>query len=289
MDKAASELELPEPIRSFPGDPTLDVCPTEAITWDEQKQLVAVDSGLCIGCGLCVARCPYGALSLTGTGKAIVHTDDPRRLVQNEPTLRDDYPHPHKYGSIGHIVGPALAALPESMPKLGDTRAALLIRNAFNELGVPCKSRRRGDTNMRIDAVAAFPDAKIAVIEVELSNASVESPRALLEDVAIMHSRYGVPLLSIYPISLVPVLPAGRSDYYRVIDDIETILGLRCRTITVAALLILMWHFRKLKTLSTTLFRTTSGSVDLSADVKQLAPDLSVDVEPHAGAFRLPR
>jgi len=40
------------------------VCPTQAISIDEQLQFWRVDDTLCIGCGECVDACPYHAIHL---------------------------------------------------------------------------------------------------------------------------------------------------------------------------------------------------------------------------------
>ncbi|MFZ3044978.1 MAG: 4Fe-4S dicluster domain-containing protein [Desulfatirhabdiaceae bacterium] len=42
----------------------MSVCPPEAITRDQVTGVVIIDKSICIGCGLCVAACPYGAVQL---------------------------------------------------------------------------------------------------------------------------------------------------------------------------------------------------------------------------------
>lgn len=39
-------------------------CPSQAITYDEKKQYININKDKCVGCGWCVQRCPYGAISL---------------------------------------------------------------------------------------------------------------------------------------------------------------------------------------------------------------------------------
>ncbi|MEX1246971.1 MAG: CoB--CoM heterodisulfide reductase iron-sulfur subunit A family protein [Anaerolineales bacterium] len=43
-----------------------DLCPFNAISFDEQKMVSEVHQALCQGCGTCVAACPAGAISGTG-------------------------------------------------------------------------------------------------------------------------------------------------------------------------------------------------------------------------------
>jgi Fe-S-cluster-containing hydrogenase component 2 len=40
----------------------MEVCPKEAIYRDEVLDCVRIDYDLCIGCKMCVAACPFGAM-----------------------------------------------------------------------------------------------------------------------------------------------------------------------------------------------------------------------------------
>lgn len=287
MLKLPSESIVSNVLDSFPGDPAAAVCPTEAITWNAQQGVVQVNSELCIGCGLCVARCPYGAIYLKDEQTAIVLTDDPGKLL--ETTAHHPvrvHPVPRRLGRMGKSTSAALSNLPTAVVALSDVTAALLIRNVLHELGIKCRIRRRGDTNVRIDAVAAFDDGLMAVVEIELTSAALDSPRALLEDIAVLHTRYALPIGVICPISLVLSLPNARSEYYQVIDDIQRVLGIRCRTITVGALFLLLWNFGKVPGLKTDLFLTQAGGADLLPSLKSLISDLRYDGEPYPAALR---
>ena len=61
MTLAEGDMELPEDLREFPGNPSMEVCPTRAIDWDDEDEFVRVDSAACIGCGLW--RCPLSVWS----------------------------------------------------------------------------------------------------------------------------------------------------------------------------------------------------------------------------------
>jgi Na+-translocating ferredoxin:NAD+ oxidoreductase RNF subunit RnfB len=81
MEKDDTELVLFGALDAFPGDPNRDVCPTKAITWDNEKAVAVVVPDNCIGCGLCISRCPYGAISLVAGLTANVETADPDKLT----------------------------------------------------------------------------------------------------------------------------------------------------------------------------------------------------------------
>lgn len=53
------------------ADPAcLEVCPTGALSRDEERGCVVLDEGACTGCGLCVEACPFGGIFLVD-GKAV--------------------------------------------------------------------------------------------------------------------------------------------------------------------------------------------------------------------------
>lgn len=42
----------------------IEVCPTQAISWDEEKQSIVIDNDKCVSCGACETACPIGAFSV---------------------------------------------------------------------------------------------------------------------------------------------------------------------------------------------------------------------------------
>ncbi len=282
MEKDDSELTLFGALDAFPGDPSRDVCPTKAIRWDGENSgaFVVVDD--CIGCGLCISRCPYGAINLADGLTATVETADPHRLVVAGP-MKGEHPEVKRSGQIATLDAPAATNLPTTVEALDDARATLLVRNLLNEVGLNARTRRRGDTNMRIDAVGFSRSERPFVAEIETSAGVLESPRALLEDVAVLHSRYGYAVDAIDPVSIILSFPNVRSEYYQVIRDIKKVLGLRCRTITVGALVALLWNCVRLDGFDGDAFTVGEGTIDL-ADCLSL--DDAKLAEPYPGAFR---
>lgn len=282
MQKDEKELALFGALDTFPGDPSLDVCPTRAITWDHDTKSASIDANDCIGCGLCIKRCPYGAISMTDGLKAHVETDDPDGLLISVP-VEQTHPDVKRIGPIAALDAPAALSLPETVGQLDDTRTTLFVRNLFHEIGLNARTRRRGDTNMRIDAVGYSRSERPFVAEIETTMAVLESPRALLEDAAILHSRYGYDLKQIDPLSVILAFPNVRSEYYQVIRDIENVLGLRCRTITIGALIVLLWNHSKLDGFTDYDFAFGAEEIDLTPS---LGLGLSHKDEPYPGAFK---
>ena len=43
------------------------VCPTGALSWDEEKETIKIDNDKCISCGACERNCPIGAIRVART------------------------------------------------------------------------------------------------------------------------------------------------------------------------------------------------------------------------------
>lgn len=282
IEKTASELILAGPLDTFPGEPSLDVCPTRAAAWVSGAKILSINADDCIGCGLCVVRCPYGAISLSEQKIAVVNQTDPDKLLTHEPACG---PHcsPARSGAIARLGSAVSTEIPQKVSALIDSRAMLLIRNLLNEIGMNARHRRRGDTNVRIDAVGISRSGRPFVAEIELTSSVIESPRALLEDIAVLHSRYGYAVSDVDALSIILSFPNLRSEYYQVIRDIDLVLGVRCRTITVGALIALLWNFSSIDGVSGDDFFTGEANIDLST---QLPIEANLLDEPYPGAFR---
>lgn len=281
MEKEASELALFGSLDAYPGDPSRDVCPTKAIDWDRETSTAIINSDDCIGCGLCIRRCPYGAISLANGLFAMVETTDPDKLIINGPVV-GEHPNVKQSGQISTLDAPAARNLLLTVSSLKDVQTAILVRNLLNEVGLNARTRRRGDTNMRIDVVGFSRRENPFVAEIETGMGVLESPRALLEDVAILHSRYGYVVEEIDPVSIILAFPNVRSEYYQVIRDIEKVLRLRCRTLTIGALVAMVWNFYKLEGFEADTFCVGENVINLT---DSLGLNSKKWPEPYPGAF----
>ncbi|MEM2907819.1 MAG: 4Fe-4S dicluster domain-containing protein [Candidatus Hadarchaeales archaeon] len=55
--------------------PCAKACPTRAITKNLESGLVYIDESLCVGCGLCVEKCPFGTITLHPDKKVAIKCD----------------------------------------------------------------------------------------------------------------------------------------------------------------------------------------------------------------------
>jgi hypothetical protein len=135
------------------------------------------------------------------------------------------------------------ALLQGATSQLGPQFPNHLSRNLLMAIGLRTAMRRRGDVNLRMDLVFSSPGGERGVAEVEFSGQSLlDSPRNVLDNVAVLSNRYKVPRTEIASLIISLGLPNARAEYWRVIKDISTVLGLSIGSLTVQALILLVWN-----------------------------------------------
>jgi len=68
-------LGMPMQCHHCTNAPCVAVCPTGAIARGSQDAPVLLDQDRCIGCRLCMVVCPFGAISISHHGKAMLKCD----------------------------------------------------------------------------------------------------------------------------------------------------------------------------------------------------------------------
>lgn len=63
-DTDDDDFFFPVACRQCESPPCLQTCPKEAIYRDKELDLVLIDRQKCVGCGMCVSACPFGAMKL---------------------------------------------------------------------------------------------------------------------------------------------------------------------------------------------------------------------------------
>jgi len=240
-------------LHSLPYNPDKHVCVTDAIRIDEQTFFPTIREA-CIGCSICVMRCPVGAIFIDWEHHTARIVHDDRHYVQvsygtsqYEQTLNVFRENSENFDPPEVPPG-FLSRLSETVERLAARSLyvdTILVRNLLLQLGVSCLVRPVGDTNVRMDLYFEL-DGLVGVGEVEGGRATVSALRALLDDVAVLSSRHKVDVDSIEPFIFCNYLPDKRSDYFDLVNDVEKVLNLRIHTMTLTALLLLYWHRKKL-------------------------------------------
>ncbi|HAB7427956.1 TPA_asm: hypothetical protein GZI67_16350 [Listeria monocytogenes] len=116
-----------------------------------------------------------------------------------------------------------------------------LIKRLFEELGYSVYFPRKGDNSERFDAILSNEEIR-AVVEIEIpSTAILDAPRNLLDDYAVIKSRKTDLNSDIVPLVICWDLPNKRTDYWNVIFDINSILKIKIKTISILALAVFYW------------------------------------------------
>lgn len=239
-------------LEDFPADLDSSVCPTSAITWETANPSPTVNPETCISCGLCVSRCPVGAIGMREDSIAFINDEDNEYFQQasklRTPKIVDEIK--SKFSGmqtsgrflletdalLGGIYN-RIAKLMKTTPKLPQH----LTRNLLLALGNQAAMRRLGDVNVRMELVFANP-VSVGTAEVEIGEGVLDAPRNILDNIAVLVSRYHFSKTDIASLIVSLQLPRQRTDYWLVLKDIKGVLDVRIGTLTIGALMILVWE-----------------------------------------------
>lgn len=243
------EIQCP----SFPSmshDMNLNVCPVDAIRYGEHRIELIQDR--CIGCGLCVQRCPIGALHIKN-GKVMhnVNTNAPRKVlnvnhqnIQIQESFLETVEGMEHYGMIRKENDSIMTEIYSKIKKLSQEQQHLLTRNLLINLGGWGSLSRQGNVYMRMDGFYETVE-QYGVFEVETGQDMLDVSRALLDDVAMLQTRYDIKKEQNHPLAICLGLPNKRTDYWQVVNDILKITDLQINTVTLGMLLIFLWNLEE--------------------------------------------
>ena len=149
-------METPDFIKEYPAASDNSVCLADAILFDNGS--IIINSEKCIKCGLCSYRCPE------------------KKLVINEfkPELNDS--------SITDFFR-KINKLKKNNPNFPN----LIARNLLITLGYKASILKKGVTAIRTDIVGSD-----FIGEIEFGEDILETPRSILDDVAVLTSRFDI-------------------------------------------------------------------------------------------------
>ncbi len=227
------------------------VCPVDAITIGPTAAPV-INADSCIACGLCIARCPVGALSLSDADRPEVRILDESSRVPFAGTLAsfqaarsyvaDAIARVH--AEQDHLLAAAEGAtahLSDTSPRSGarpDARRAIgrLVRNTFLALGLPARLSISGNNSDPCEFVALLPGGLHLVGEIESGRDGLDATRRAIAARAVLEARWGLTPNSLRPVVVIARVPNLRTDVYRLLDDVHAVLGLDVALVPVASL-----------------------------------------------------
>lgn len=279
IEYSASELALDE-FSDFPADANPQVCPSKAISWPHDSSSPIIDVESCISCGICVSRCPVSAIWLNQELCAVVNDEPNQHFVITEEVVTAEEQNSlisifHNISSNGLYVQESDDLIQhwyERFQEVASEQSAQfpnhLARNLLIAVGVPALMRRRGDTNIRMDIVFGQEGGGIGTCEVELGLGVLDAPRNILDNVAVLVSRYEYTKENIIPLIISLSLPNQRSEYWQVIKDIREVLDVRINSLTIGILILMVWNRFTASLDSRELFYIDSDNLSLRNQVE---------------------
>lgn len=243
-------------LAGMPHDSSTSVCPTSAIQISTSGKFPVVDESSCINCGICMTRCPFDAIFFRGHRANISRTD--HEYYDFSPSHGDDVTLENRLAQFH--TSDYLRKLPDiNKEGIEFTHNAiqkfnrklngfdnLLVRNLLTNLGIISTARAVGNNDIRFDIIGTLDD-HIVVTEVDLSGSdTLNLPRYILDDIAVLHSRHNIEKEKIIPLLVINTFPNKRSDFYEVLTDIKNVTGIEVKTISLHYLLVLhsySWRF----------------------------------------------
>lgn len=233
----------------FPNDQSLNVCPIDAIHWDSESDTPTIDTGKCIMCGICVRRCPVGVIYFDGTIKINkVCSDKEIRETADNATVALQTQQIERLDGVTKSGVPIMESdelFASIYEKLSDVRSNyhnVIARNLLISLGCRSAMRRIGDVYTRMDAVYTSANRCFGAVEVEFGRDTLEASRAILDDIAVLYTRYGIEKNANMPLVICLQLPNARQGYWQVVKDIKAVEDIVISTMTVGALMLLNWN-----------------------------------------------
>lgn len=235
-------------VKEFPEDRDTRVCPVGAIDWDENLEVPVIDDSKCTHCGLCARQCPVGAIYY-GNDKINIcyEAEGYQEVPYNENTIDQQNVLINEIRSkkrTGCFIVESDQVMDDIYGRIQRSRLLpeKFIRNVMVGLGCKCATRRVGDVYIRMDAIYNASSGTFGVIEVEFGVDTLSASRGILDDIAVLHSRYQIDKHSNTAVVVCLSLPNLRQGYWQVIKDIAVIENIRISTLTCGAMLILLWN-----------------------------------------------
>jgi NAD-dependent dihydropyrimidine dehydrogenase PreA subunit len=260
------------------------VCPVRAIEVNTEGFPSITDD--CIGCGLCVNRCKYGAINLSlKDNTAVIHIEETMLIAyRTNRTINE------RKALVSAFIDAKKSNSTESLPKENSIKfysqlkkaykgrpdlELIIVRNFLINCGIDVKVTAQGNNDNRLDLLGKVGSYFI-IGEVELKgNDILGLPRRALEDIAITQSRFGIEAEKQIPILIFLEFPNKRSDIYEVITDISKVLGIQIKTIPFHFLYVSnMLDIRIEKKLLVESFYIDKDNPSFSTYAREAIPDL---------------
>lgn len=230
------------------GSIDMHICPSNAISVGDKS--VQINESMCSGCGLCVRACPTAAITIK-YGKARVNVYSGEQYIKRLPVTNEAIEEQERFlikcekikkqGIILYESDGIMKHIQKYVHFINQDKQNIFVRNLLILLGNHATVTRKGNVYMRLDGFYQNQNG-YGVFEVETGNEVLDMSRAILDDIAVLNSRYGIARECNKPLAVCLNLPNKRTDYWQVVRDIKDVTGIKILTVTIGALLIMLWN-----------------------------------------------
>lgn len=242
---------IPEFFSAFPHNTDFRVCPTKAIKIDESGLPSINDE--CIGCGLCIYRCPFAAIQFSlENGKCSVNKES-KYKVEGEGALQERQAVRNNELKKVIMYNPITvdfslrytSSLKQASKKYPDL-SEIIVRNSLINFGNRCAVNAQGNNHIRIEFFAESKN-KFIIGESEITDTdTLAVTRRILDDLAVLINRYNIKKEKILPLAVINGFPNKRTDFYSVIEDIRKVLDIQVNSLSFHILFVLNLYNIKL-------------------------------------------
>jgi len=280
-----SEKELLCGFSEMPSSNLKNVCTSEAIQLSKEDLTPYIDEDKCVSCGLCAARCKYSAIFYESNSFKIRKSESPNisykvTYSESQYIAREAEFSYNKVKRVSNKLNPQLIQSFHDKTsyyfKKNNGSENEIARNLLLSLGLVTKSRAVGNNDMRTDL---FGKNDIFCLLCEVDTTSIDQldlTRAILDDIAIFSSRYGIDKSMITPVIIIDRFPNKRSDFYEVLNDIEKVTNIKVSVLTLHFIFILSLLEKKLSPIYFNgLFKVKKGSESIADDAMSIIPQIN--------------
>lgn len=237
-------------MEDFSSELTNSVCPVEAITIDAKNGTPLINTSACLNCGICASRCPVGAIyfdksKIKVSTQPNVHIKcteaTPVAIKQQQEFISCAVALPHQ-NPLQVESDEALERVYNQLEHLKSGGHNIFVRNLLIALSANCAIRRTGDVYTRMDAVYSTVSGEFGAVEVEFGRDTLDASRGILDDIAVMNTRYNINKHRNKPLVVCLHFPNARQGYWQVVKDIRVVENIWINTVSIGELLILLWN-----------------------------------------------
>lgn len=221
------------------GDLNQTTCPTNSIYFDNKKGFPSVDD-TCNGCGVCVLRCPIGAIELGS--KAQILTDSTTSMSLASPQDQMDWIISLKPAAIDDATTRAIAlSLAQRTLSWKADVFYPYVASLFRLLDIPATASDRGNNNHRIDVLLSSETNPIAVevkSPTETRVITIESVQQALENkLLVSRGRTESSLNGASSLVVAYEFPADRSKVREIVELVHNTFGVKIGLVALPNLL----------------------------------------------------